>query len=55
MMVRKPSGSICQFHSPVADDYRIAYHRDHINAMKAAMFEDGAQVIGYLAINPQPR
>ncbi|HGA2975912.1 TPA: glycoside hydrolase family 1 protein [Klebsiella aerogenes] len=32
----------------VADDYRIAYHRDHINAMKAAMFEDGAQVIGYL-------
>ena len=25
----------------VADDYRIAYHRDHINAMKAAMFEDG--------------
>lgn len=33
---------------PVADDYRIAYHRDHINAMKAAMFEDGAQVIGYL-------
>jgi 6-phospho-beta-glucosidase len=33
---------------PVADDYRIAYHRDHINAMKEAIFEDGAQVIGYL-------
>jgi 6-phospho-beta-glucosidase len=32
----------------VADDYRIAYHRDHINAMKEAIFEDGAQVIGYL-------
>ncbi|GHD92831.1 6-phospho-beta-glucosidase [Pseudocitrobacter faecalis] len=34
--------------TPVADDYRIAYHRDHINAMKEAIFEDGAQVIGYL-------
>lgn len=34
--------------NPVEDDYRIAYHRDHINAMKDAMFEDGAQVIGYL-------
>lgn len=32
----------------VADDYRIAYHRDHINAMKEAIFDDGAQVIGYL-------
>jgi 6-phospho-beta-glucosidase len=32
----------------IADDYRIAYHRDHINAMKEAIFEDGAQVIGYL-------
>lgn len=34
--------------TPVADDYRIAYHRDHINAMKEAIFEDGAQVMGYL-------
>lgn len=34
--------------NPVEDDYRIAYHRDHINAMKDAIFEDGAQVIGYL-------
>lgn len=32
----------------IADDYRIAYHRDHINAMKEAIFEDGAEVIGYL-------
>jgi 6-phospho-beta-glucosidase len=34
--------------NPVEDDYRIAYHRDHINAMKEAIFEDGAEVIGYL-------
>ncbi|WHP29971.1 glycoside hydrolase family 1 protein [Trabulsiella odontotermitis] len=34
--------------NPVDDDYRIEYHRDHINAMKAAIFEDGAEVIGYL-------
>ena len=34
--------------NPVADDYRIAYHRDHINAMKAAIAEDGARVMGYL-------
>lgn len=34
--------------NPVDDDYRIDYHRDHINAMKAAIFEDGAEVIGYL-------
>ena len=34
--------------NPIADDYRIAYHRDHISAMKEAIFEDGAQVIGYL-------
>ncbi|EGT5682874.1 glycoside hydrolase family 1 protein [Cronobacter turicensis] len=33
---------------PIEDDYRIAYHRDHINAMKAAITEDGAQVMGYL-------
>lgn len=32
----------------IEDDYRIDYHREHINAMKAAIFEDGAQVIGYL-------
>lgn len=32
---------------PIADDYRIAYHRDHIG-YESAIFEDGAQVIGYL-------
>nr|WP_318382245.1 glycoside hydrolase family 1 protein [uncultured Enterobacter sp.] len=34
--------------NPVDDEYRIAYHRDHLQAMKDAMFEDGAEVIGYL-------
>jgi 6-phospho-beta-glucosidase len=34
--------------NPINDDYRIAYHRDHLQAMKDAMFEDGAQVVGYL-------
>ena len=28
----------------------MAYHRDHINAMKEAIFDDGAQVIGYLGL-----
>ena len=34
--------------NPIDDEYRIAYHRDHLQAMQDAMFEDGAQVIGYL-------
>ncbi|MDR3241024.1 MAG: glycoside hydrolase family 1 protein [Lactobacillaceae bacterium] len=34
--------------NPIEDDYRIEYHRDHIQAMKDAMFIDGAEVIGYL-------
>lgn len=34
--------------APVADDYRIAYHRDHIRAMIDAVEKDGAEVIGYL-------
>lgn len=34
--------------NPIADDYRIRYHRDHIAAMKQAIFEDGAEVMGYL-------
>ena len=34
--------------NPIEDDYRIAYHRDHIQAMQDAIFEDGAQVLGYL-------
>ena len=33
---------------PIEDDYRIAYHRNHIRAMQAAINEDGADVIGYL-------
>ncbi|MCM0582051.1 glycoside hydrolase family 1 protein [Weissella diestrammenae] len=32
----------------VVDDYRIAYHQSHIQAMKDAMFVDGAKVLGYL-------
>jgi len=32
----------------IQDDYRIKYHRDHIQAMKDAIFEDGVEVIGYL-------
>ena len=34
--------------NPIEDIYRIDYHRAHIEAMKQAMFEDGAEVIGYL-------
>jgi 6-phospho-beta-glucosidase len=32
----------------IQDDYRIEYHRDHIQAMKDAILEDGVDVIGYL-------
>ncbi|RVU70630.1 MULTISPECIES: glycoside hydrolase family 1 protein [Lactobacillus] len=32
----------------IEDDERIAYHREHIKAMKDAIFIDGAQVLGYL-------
>lgn len=35
-------------HDEIQDDYRIVYHREHLQAMKDAMFIDGAQVIGYL-------
>ena len=31
----------------VEDDYRIEYHREHIKAMKAAIEEDGVDLIGY--------
>lgn len=34
--------------NPIEDTYRIDYHRAHIEAMKEAMFEDGAEVMGYL-------
>lgn len=33
---------------PIQDDYRIAYHRDHIRQMQKAMEEDGVEVLGYL-------
>lgn len=32
----------------IQDDYRIAYHRDHLKAMFDAMNEDGVDVMGYL-------
>lgn len=32
----------------INDQYRIDYHRAHLQAMKDAMFEDGVEVIGYL-------
>lgn len=31
----------------IADDYRIAYLREHIRAMKAAVEEDGVDLMGY--------
>lgn len=32
----------------IADEQRIAYHREHIKALKDAIFIDGAKVLGYL-------
>ena len=32
----------------IADDYRIDYHRNHIQALKDAIEIDGVDVIGYL-------
>lgn len=32
----------------IQDDIRINYHRDHIQAMKDAMFIDGVEILGYL-------
>lgn len=34
--------------SEIQDDYRINYMRDHIQAMKDAILEDGVEVLGYL-------
>lgn len=34
--------------SPIEDDYRIEYHRDHIQAMKDASEKDGVEILGYL-------
>lgn len=31
----------------VEDDYRIEYLREHIKAMKAAVEEDGVELLGY--------
>ena len=36
----------------VEDDYRISYLRDHIRAMKAAVEEDGAELMGYTSWAP---
>ncbi|WP_125702467.1 glycoside hydrolase family 1 protein [Lacticaseibacillus daqingensis] len=33
----------------IQDDYRIDYHRQHLQSMKDAIFKDGVQVLGYLA------
>lgn len=32
----------------IQDDYRINYHRQHVQAMEDAVFQDGVEVIGYL-------
>ncbi|HIZ52496.1 MAG TPA: glycoside hydrolase family 1 protein [Candidatus Enterococcus avicola] len=32
----------------IQDDYRISYHREHIQALKDAVREDGVDVMGYL-------
>ena len=32
----------------IEDDYRIEYHRDHIQEMKNAVEKDGVDVMGYL-------
>ena len=36
----------------VEDDARIAYHTDHIKAMNQAIYEDGVDLMGYLAWSP---
>ncbi|RYL94955.1 glycoside hydrolase family 1 protein [Sporolactobacillus sp. THM7-4] len=33
----------------ISDPYRINYHREHIEAMKKAIFEDGVKCMGYLS------
>jgi 6-phospho-beta-glucosidase len=35
--------------NPIEDTYRIDYHRAHIEAMKEAMFEDGARLLAISA------
>lgn len=36
----------------VEDEYRIAYHRDHIQEMKNAMLEEGIPCLGYVTWGP---
>ena len=36
----------------VQDDYRISYHRNHIQAMKDAMLKDGVECLGYVTWGP---
>ena len=36
----------------VEDDYRIAFHRDHILALKKAVEEDGVDLLGYITWGP---
>lgn len=36
----------------VNDDYRIKYHREHIQAMKNAILEDGVACLGYITWGP---
>ena len=36
----------------IADDYRIGYLREHIQAMKQAVEEDGVELMGYTVWAP---
>ena len=36
----------------INDDYRIEYHRNHIQEMKNAMFQDGVNCLGYITWGP---
>ena len=36
----------------VDDDYRIEYHRNHIQEMKNAILEDGVDCLGYITWGP---
>lgn len=38
----------CDGVNEIQDDYRTAYHREHIRQMQKAMDEDGVEVLGYL-------
>ena len=36
----------------IHDDYRIEYHRNHIQEMKNAILEDGVDCMGYISWGP---